>query len=89
MRRSSGGTSAAIACRPIDIAGSTRIPPANPHTSSSGYGRNRATSQNAVSPIVVMTSILRRPYRSTTRPMSGAPSAMPIVATAPTVPAAP
>ena len=71
------------------MAGSTSMPPPNPHTSSAVYDRCGATTQNAASPNVVTASIGRRPNRSTTRPITGAPTAIPMVHTAPTVPAAP
>ncbi len=44
--------------------------------------------QNSASATVVSTSTGRSPRRSTMRPSSGAPSAAPIVAAAPTSPAA-
>jgi hypothetical protein len=87
-RRRSGGTRAASDCRTTENVGSISSPPTRAATTSSGYGSEPAVDQNNASATVVSTSTRRSPRRSISRPSSGAPSAAPIVAAAPTSPAA-
>ena len=88
-RRCDSGTSAATDCRITEKTGSVSSPPTSAATSRAGYGRTGATPQNTASATVVTASMSRRPRRSTSRPSSGAPSAVPTVDAAPTSPAAP
>ena len=87
-RRCASGTIAPIDWRTTENSGTPSVPAASAHTTSAGYGRTGATDQNTASVQVPRASTGRRPKRSISRPSSGAPTAMPIVLAAPTVPAA-
>ena len=88
-RRCDSGVRAAIDCRATENAGNARKPPSRARRSSPQYGRACATLQKMTSETVVSSSTGRRPRRSTSRPIKGAPIEPPMVSAAPTRPAAP
>lgn len=88
-RRCSPGTSAVSTCRPIAPAGIASRPAGSAMTSSNGYGRCGALVQYAVETVVQTATIGRKPCRSISRPIIGAPSAVPAVVMVPINPAAP
>ena len=63
-------------------------PPTNAAPSSTGYASPGANAQNTPATTRVRASIVRRSRRSTSLPISGAPTPMPTVLAATTSPAA-
>nr|BFE88504.1 hypothetical protein GCM10020093_111050 [Planobispora longispora] len=78
---------AARHCRITLNTGSASRPATTEATTSTGYGSAQAEVQKASCATPVASSTGRRPYRSTSLPASGDPTAMPTVVAVPTAPA--